>query len=61
MLDIKLIRQDPEAFEKKLKTKIPDIDIFKILSLDDEIRKIQSKTDDIRYIFLISFHFSYRS
>ncbi len=48
MLDIKLIRQDPKAIEKKLKTKIPDIDIFKILSIDDEIRNIQAKTDDLK-------------
>lgn len=48
MLDIKLIRQEPKNIEKKLKTKIPDIDIFKILSLDDEIRKIQTKTDDLK-------------
>lgn len=50
MLDMKLIRQDPEALEKKLKTKVPDTDIFKILSLDDEIRNIQAKTDDLKSI-----------
>jgi seryl-tRNA synthetase len=48
MLDIKLIRQDPQTIQEKLKTKIPDIDIFKILSLDDELRNIQAKTDDLK-------------
>jgi seryl-tRNA synthetase len=48
MLDIKLIRQNPKEIEEKLKNKLPDIDIFKILSLDDEIRKIQTKTDDLK-------------
>ncbi|MFA6119375.1 MAG: serine--tRNA ligase [Parachlamydiales bacterium] len=48
MLDIKLLREDPQTIEKKLKTKVPDTDIFKILSLDDELRKIQTKTDDLK-------------
>jgi len=48
MLDIKLIRKDPEIIEKKIKTKIPHIDIFKILSIDDEIRTIQAKTDVLK-------------
>jgi len=48
MLDIKLLRQNAKNIEKKLKTKLPDIDIFKILSLDDEMRKIQVKTDELK-------------
>ncbi|HEU64271.1 MAG: Serine--tRNA ligase [Candidatus Anoxychlamydiales bacterium] len=48
MLDIKLLRETPKEIEKKLKSKIPDIDIFKILSLDEEVRKIQKKTDDLK-------------
>jgi len=48
MLDIKLLRENPKIIEKKLKSKIPDIDIFKILSLDEESRKIQKKTDDLK-------------
>ncbi|NGX33942.1 MAG: Serine--tRNA ligase [Candidatus Anoxychlamydiales bacterium] len=48
MLDIKLLRENPKIIEKKLKSKIPDIDIFKILSLDEETRKIQKKTDDLK-------------
>lgn len=48
MLDIKLLRENPKNIEKKLKSKIPDIDIFKILSLDEEVRKIQKKVDDLK-------------
>jgi seryl-tRNA synthetase len=48
MLDIKLIRENPEKIQKKLRTKIKNIDIFKILTLDDEIRKIQKKSDDLK-------------
>lgn len=48
MLDIKLLRENPKLIEKKLKTKIPDIDIFKILSIDDEMRKIQTYTDELK-------------
>ncbi|MBN2479945.1 MAG: serine--tRNA ligase [Parachlamydiales bacterium] len=48
MLDIKQIRENPEKIEKKLKTKDSEIDIFKILSLDDELRKIQTKTDELK-------------
>ncbi len=48
MLDIKQIRENPQEIEKKLKSKIPSIDIFKILSLDEELRKIQKKNDDLK-------------
>ena len=42
MLDIKILREDSENIEKKLKSKVPSVDIFQILSLDDETRKIQN-------------------
>ena len=48
MLDIKLLRETPKEIEKKLKSKIPAIDIFKILSLDEEVRKIKKKTDELK-------------
>ncbi|NGX28997.1 MAG: Serine--tRNA ligase [Candidatus Anoxychlamydiales bacterium] len=48
MLDIKILREDSKNIEKKLKSKVPTVDIFQILSLDDEIRKIQTKTDILK-------------
>ena len=48
MLDIKILREDCKNIEKKLKSKVPTIDIFQILSLDEEMRKIQTKTDILK-------------
>lgn len=49
MLDIKLLRENPKELEKKLKSKVLDIDIFKILSLDEKARRIQKETDDLKF------------
>jgi len=43
MLDIKLIRENPEAIEKQLKTKDPEASVKPLLELDERIRKL--KTD----------------
>lgn len=43
MLDIKLIRENPEAIENKLKTKEPGISLKGILDLDSKLRQL--KTD----------------
>lgn len=43
MLDIKLIRENPEAIESKLKTKEPGISLKGILDLDSKLRQL--KTD----------------
>ena len=44
MLDIKLIRKDPDFFLKKLNNRNIDIDLHKVLELDKKSRNlIQSK------------------
>ncbi|MCB1149582.1 MAG: serine--tRNA ligase, partial [Chlamydiia bacterium] len=40
MIDIKLIRQDREAVEKKLKTKEPSVNLTEIVALDDKLRHL---------------------
>jgi seryl-tRNA synthetase len=48
MLDIKLIRQNPEAIEKKLKTKEPSISLSPIIALDSEVRALITRTQDLQ-------------
>lgn len=48
MLDIKLIRKDPETVEKKLKTKDASITLSPLLKIDEEIRDIKSKVEVLK-------------
>ncbi len=48
MLDIKLIRGDREGVEKKLRTKEPDIDLTSICQMDDEIRELKTRTEQLK-------------
>lgn len=48
MLDIKLIRTNPEEIEKKLKTKDPSIDLSLLLKLDTEIREKLAETESLK-------------
>ena len=48
MLDIKELRKDPKAFEAKLKTKIPEIDISPILNLDEKIRALKTEAEELK-------------
>ncbi|NGX26130.1 MAG: Serine--tRNA ligase [Chlamydiae bacterium] len=48
MLDIKLIRKDPKLIEDKLKTKDPDVDLSPILTLDEEVRLLKTKVEEIK-------------
>ncbi len=48
MLDIKLLRKDPAAFEAKLKTKEPSIDLGPVLILDEKIRHLIGKLEEIQ-------------
>ena len=45
MLDIKLIRNDPEGIEAKLKTKDPTVCVSSVLKIDEEIRHIKSEDE----------------
>lgn len=48
MLDIKLIRKDKEGVEKRLRTKVPEISLDRILELDTEIRQGKTKVEALK-------------
>jgi seryl-tRNA synthetase len=48
MLDIKLIRADHKAVEKKLKTKDPEINLSPIVALDERIRAIKTNVEELK-------------
>jgi seryl-tRNA synthetase len=48
MLNIKLIRENPEEIEKKLKTKQDDIQFKEILELDSEVRNLQAQVEALK-------------
>lgn len=48
MLDIKELRKDPLAFEAKLKTKIPEIDLKPIIALDEKIRILKTEAEELK-------------
>lgn len=48
MIDIKLIRANKEAVEKKLKTKDPEIDLAPIVALDERIRVVKMNVEELK-------------
>lgn len=48
MLDIKLIRKDPAEIEKKLRTKVSDVDIAKIIDIDKAIREKKTRVETLK-------------
>ena len=48
MLDIKLIRENPEKINELLKRRNPNLSINEVLEIDNERRKIQFQTDELR-------------
>lgn len=48
MIDIKELRNDPEAVEKKLKTKDPEASVAPILALDEKIRHLKTETEELK-------------
>jgi seryl-tRNA synthetase len=48
VLDIKLIRLNREAIEKRLKTKDPEIDLSSIVALDERIRMIKMHVEELK-------------
>ncbi len=48
MLDIKLIRENPQEIEKKLQTKNPEVVLQPILSKDEKIRKIKTECEELK-------------
>ena len=48
MLDIKLIRKNPEEIEAKLKTKVADADVKVVLALDTVIREKKTRVEQLK-------------
>ena len=48
MLDIKLIRENPEKVNELLKRRNPELSIDEVLEIDVERRKVQTQADDLR-------------
>ena len=48
MLDIKLIRENPEKINELLKRRNPELSIDKVIEIDAERRKVQTKADELR-------------
>lgn len=48
MLDIKLIRENPEKINELLKRRNPELSIDEVIKIDEERRKIQTEADELR-------------
>ena len=48
MLDVKLLRKDPQFVEKKLKMKDPDVSLSRILAVDEQIRLIKTEVEQLK-------------
>lgn len=48
MLDIKIIRENPEKINELLKRRNPELSIDEVIKIDAERRKIQTQADDLR-------------
>ena len=46
MLDIKLIRENPEKINELLKRRNPDLSVDEVIEIDVERRKMQARADD---------------
>ena len=48
MLDIKLIRENPDLSKKACRQRGAKVDVDKILKLDEQRRKLQKEIDELR-------------
>ena len=48
MLDIKLIRENPEKINELLKRRNPELSIDEVIKIDEERRRIQTQADELR-------------
>jgi len=48
MLDIKLIRENPDKINELLKRRNPDLSIDEVLTIDVDRRKVQAQADELR-------------
>lgn len=48
MLDIRLIRKDPEGIQARLRTKVAEVDLSDILALDESIRSKKTEVETLK-------------
>ena len=48
MLDIKAIRENKDHIQELLRRKEPDVDLSSIVALDEEIRQIKTKVEQLK-------------
>ncbi len=48
MLDLKIIRSQPEVIAENCRKRNVDVDIEKLLALDEQVRQITSEVDTVR-------------
>ncbi len=48
MLDIKLVRENPEVFEKKIRSKVPDASVYPSLELDKRLREAKTEVERLK-------------
>jgi seryl-tRNA synthetase len=48
MLDIRIIRKDPEGIQQRLRTKVQDADVSKALSLDESVRSKKTTVEQLK-------------
>ncbi len=48
MIDIRLIRKDPEFILRRLRTKVPEADISKLLTLDETVRSKKTEVETLK-------------
>ena len=48
MLDIRFIRENPDAVQENAKNKGYDIDVNKLIALDEQRRVLQQQADELR-------------
>ncbi len=48
MLDLRLIRNDPEGVQAKLRRRDPSLDLGPLVRLDEERRQLQARVDELR-------------
>ena len=48
MLDIKLIRENPEKINELLKRRNPELSVDEVLRIDEERRSVQKEADELR-------------
>jgi len=50
MLDIKLIRENPEKINELLKRRSPNLSIDEVIKIDEDRRKVQTEADELRAV-----------